>query len=83
MFGFCLNVARRHNFTLTMGDMGSKVLPPSDPKLVPNWKIGTTPRVAWGMRFNHGGGEWTVAFGGCVVVECGFVECWELIGCAV
>ena len=35
--------------TLTMGDMGSKVLPPTDPKDVTTWKIGSTPRVAWGM----------------------------------
>eukprot|EP00040_Diaphanoeca_grandis_P011957 m.61133 g.61133 ORF g.61133 m.61133 type:complete len:428 (-) comp22936_c0_seq1:157-1440(-) len=44
------------NITLKMGDMGSKVLPPTDPSQVPDWKVGSTPRVAWGMRFNHGGG---------------------------
>ena len=42
--------------TLTMGDLGSKVLPPTDPKDVPSWKRGSEPQVAWGMRFNHGGG---------------------------
>ena len=35
--------------TLTMGDMGSKKLPPTDPKHVATWKLGSTPRVAWGM----------------------------------
>jgi hypothetical protein len=48
------------NFTsglrLTMGDLGSKVLPPTDPEDVPNWVTGSQERVAWGMRFNHGGG---------------------------
>lgn len=39
---------------LEMGDLGSHVLPPTDPKLVPNWKAGSNQRVAWGMRFNHG-----------------------------
>eukprot|EP01052_Picozoa_sp_SAG31_P064117 SAG31_NODE_22993_length_513_cov_1.966184_1_plen_102_part_00 len=39
-----------------MGDLGSKVLPASDPSSVATWKVGSTPRVAWGMRFNHGGG---------------------------
>jgi hypothetical protein len=41
--------------TYQMGDMGSKVLP-EHPDAVTTWKIGTTPRVAWGMRYNHGGG---------------------------
>jgi len=41
---------------LQMGDLGSKVLPASPASSVPDWQIGTTPRVAWGMRFNHGGG---------------------------
>jgi len=41
---------------LEMGDLGSIVLPPTDPKDVPSWPVGSTPRVAWGMRFNHGGG---------------------------
>jgi len=53
------------NLTLQMGDMGSAVLPPlgadgrSDPAqmgAVTQWRAGSTPRVAWGMRFNHGGG---------------------------
>lgn len=42
--------------TLQMGDMGSLVLPPTDPSLVPEWTAGSAHRVAWGMRFNHGGG---------------------------
>ena len=37
-----------------MGDLGSKVLPETDPKDVTTWKAGSTPRVAWGMRYNHG-----------------------------
>eukprot|EP00656_Telonema_subtile_P045546 TRINITY_DN517_c0_g1_i2.p1 TRINITY_DN517_c0_g1~~TRINITY_DN517_c0_g1_i2.p1 ORF type:complete len:424 (-),score=67.35 TRINITY_DN517_c0_g1_i2:222-1493(-) len=41
---------------LQMGDLGSQVLPQTDPKDVPDWVVGSTPRVAWGMRFNHGGG---------------------------
>merc|ERR1719188_843607 len=39
-----------------MGDLGTKVLPPNLPLDVANWTVGSTPRVAWGMRFNHGGG---------------------------
>ena len=39
-----------------MGDLGSKVLPPNLPRDMANWTVGSTPRVAWGMRFNHGGG---------------------------
>ena len=39
-----------------MGDLGSRVLPPNMGKDVANWTAGSTPRVAWGMRFNHGGG---------------------------
>ena len=52
-----------------MGDLGSKVLPPVLQEEVANWTVGSTPRsslsinstmnvfrVAWGMRFNHGGG---------------------------
>ena len=42
--------------TFQMGDLGSKVLPPNLPEDVANWTVGSTPRVAWGMRFNHGGG---------------------------
>ena len=55
MFGTVVVPTAHGNITLTMGDMGSKVLPPSDPSTVPKWKAGSTPRVAWGMRFNHGG----------------------------
>ena len=39
-----------------MGDLGSKVLPPNLSKDAANWTVGSTPRVAWGMRYNHGGG---------------------------
>jgi len=42
--------------TYQMGDLGSQVLPPSAPEDTTTWKIGTTPRVAWGFRYNHGGG---------------------------
>ena len=42
--------------TYQMGDLGSFVLPPTGVSLVPDWEVGSTPRVAWGMRFNHGGG---------------------------
>jgi len=42
--------------TFEMGDLGSKVLPQSLPEDVANWTVGSTPRVAWGMRYNHGGG---------------------------
>ncbi len=38
--------------TYQMGDLGSKVLP-EHPDAVTTWKIGTTPRVAWGMRYNQ------------------------------
>lgn len=38
----------------SMGDMGSVVLPPS--KNATKWTAGTSVRVAWGMRYNHGGG---------------------------
>lgn len=37
-----------------MGDLGSKVLLPSENKAV--WIAGTSVEVAWGMRYNHGGG---------------------------
>ena len=37
-----------------MGDMGSK-LPPTNGTL-PKWVAGSDVQVAWGMRFNHGGG---------------------------
>eukprot|EP00937_MAST-01D_sp_MAST-1D-sp2_P000201 g201.t1 len=43
------------NLTLEMGDLGSMVLPPW-PEQPTRWEVGSTPRVAWGMRFNHGGG---------------------------
>merc|ERR1712216_72800 len=42
--------------TYQMGDLGSKVLPRVLQEEVANWTVGSTPRVAWGMRFNHGGG---------------------------
>lgn len=37
-----------------MGDMGSKLPPSSGP--LPIWMAGSEVQVAWGMRFNHGGG---------------------------
>ena len=43
--------AARGNQTLSMGDLGSLVLPPSDDAAVPDWAVGSTPRVAWAMRF--------------------------------
>jgi hypothetical protein len=39
--------------TYQMGDLGSKVLPESAPEDTTTWKVGTTPRVAWGMRYNQ------------------------------
>ena len=45
-----------NNQTFQMGDLGSHVLPQSLPPYIANWTAGSTPRVAWGMRFNHGGG---------------------------
>ena len=38
----------------TMGDLGSRVLKPSANKT--QWKAGTSVEVAWGIRYNHGGG---------------------------
>jgi len=38
-----------------MGDLGSEVLPPTRGPL-PRWVAGSEAAVAWGMRFNHGGG---------------------------
>ena len=40
-----------------MGDMGSVVLPPVKDELQPTWTAGTAVDVAWGMRYNHGGGK--------------------------
>lgn len=39
-----------------MGDMGSKVLKPVDEQYQANWTAGEEVDVAWGMRYNHGGG---------------------------
>lgn len=39
-----------------MGDMGSIVLKPVPLALQSNWTRGTAVDVAWGMRYNHGGG---------------------------
>eukprot|EP00035_Acanthoeca_spectabilis_P030799 m.11026 g.11026 ORF g.11026 m.11026 type:complete len:435 (+) comp4384_c0_seq1:56-1360(+) len=44
------------NKTYQMGDMGSKVLPATPEAEMTTWSAGSTPRVAWGMRYNHGGG---------------------------
>jgi len=37
-----------------MGDFGSKVLPLSSSKV--RWAAGSSVEVAWGIRYNHGGG---------------------------
>jgi len=53
-----VNVTTAANATMTlqMGDLGSRVLPATDARDVPDWQRGSVARVAWGMRFNHGGG---------------------------
>jgi len=56
VFGTVTINGTRGQQTLSMGDLGSIVLPETDPSQVPDWEVGSTPRVAWGMRFNHGGG---------------------------
>jgi len=38
-----------------MGDLGSK-LPPTSSDAIPTWIAGSDVQVAWGMRYNHGGG---------------------------
>ena len=38
-----------------MGDFGSQ-LPQTDPALSTTWRAGSEVDVAWGMRYNHGGG---------------------------
>jgi hypothetical protein len=40
----------------TMGDKGSKQLQPTPPMNRTHWKAGTSVEVAWGIRYNHGGG---------------------------
>ena len=37
--------------------MGSQVLPETPEENITIWEAGSTPRVAWGMRYNHGGGK--------------------------
>ena len=39
---------------ITMGDLGSKALPTASSGTV--WVAGTSVEVAWGIRYNHGGG---------------------------
>lgn len=56
MFGTVNITGTRGNQTLKMGDLGSHVLPPTELGKIASWAVGSTPRVAWGMRFNHGGG---------------------------
>merc|ERR1712080_102257 len=56
VFGTVNITGTRVHQTLKMGDLGSQVLPPTETSKVVNWTVGSTPRVAWGMRFNHGGG---------------------------
>ena len=38
------------------GDRGSVVLPPTPAALRPKWTAGSFVEVAWGVRYNHGGG---------------------------
>ena len=40
----------------SMGDLGTQVLPATSLHLTSNWTAGSSHRVAWGMRYNHGGG---------------------------
>ena len=40
--------------TYQMGDLGSHVLPVTPEENVTTWRAGSTPRVAWGMRYNVG-----------------------------
>eukprot|EP00947_MAST-08B_sp_MAST-8B-sp1_P004909 g4909.t1 len=40
----------------TMGDLGSKVLPVDATQPVAKWTAGSAVEVAWGIRYNHGGG---------------------------
>lgn len=40
----------------TMGDFGTKVLPKGP--AAATWVRGTQVQVTWGMRYNHGGGEY-------------------------
>lgn len=43
-----------NNTFASMGDLGSKVLKSAPSGTV--WTVGTSVRVAWGIRYNHGGG---------------------------
>ena len=43
-----------HGKNWSMGDMGSTLPPTIGP--LPQWVAGADVQVAWGMRFNHGGG---------------------------
>jgi len=60
-YGFLWQVGGDSVYTDTeqaqMGDMGSVVLRPVDPALQPTWVAGQPADVAWGMRYNHGGGS--------------------------
>ena len=38
------------------GDLGSVALKPVPLSLQPTWVAGEAVDVAWGMRYNHGGG---------------------------
>ena len=40
-----------------MGDLGSEVLKTVAGHLQPKWEAGSAVDVAWGMRYNHGGGR--------------------------
>lgn len=42
------------NGGVKQGDLGSRVLPKGPPTA--SWKAGDIVEVAWGIRYNHGGG---------------------------
>lgn len=54
------NIGGDSSFTTTslatMGDKGSTKLKPTAPENRTHWKAGTSVEVAWGIRYNHGGG---------------------------
>jgi len=59
------------NFS-TMGDMGSSLPPTRGP--LPQWEAGSEVDVAWGMRFNHGGGyQYRICPAGAELTE----ECFQ------
>ena len=54
------NIGGDSSFTTTplatMGDRGSAQLKPTPEANRTHWKAGTSVEVAWGIRYNHGGG---------------------------